>query len=108
MRRCKVCGKEFIPKVHNQIYCSKKCRYKVKNKSLSKLKYVIKVRSRNEKAKEEWKYKTKWEDFEIEFLKINYGKMTLLEIAEQLHRSYKSVEYQLKKLKEKGEVEKLR
>lgn len=25
-RICKICGKEFIPNVYNQIYCSKKCR----------------------------------------------------------------------------------
>jgi len=30
-RICDVCGKEFITKAHNSMYCSKECKYKVDN-----------------------------------------------------------------------------
>lgn len=29
-RKCKICGKEFKPHVHNQIYCGAKCKNKSK------------------------------------------------------------------------------
>jgi len=26
-KKCKICGKNFVAKVHNKLFCSKKCRY---------------------------------------------------------------------------------
>ncbi|HIQ48043.1 MAG TPA: hypothetical protein EYH58_00195 [Aquifex aeolicus] len=86
-RKCQTCGKEFIPFRPEQVYCSEKCRERRKASPLPPQ-----------------KTQKKWAKEEEEFLKRELrkkGKLSkkdMVEIAQKLQRSYRSVWHKVRRL----------
>lgn len=113
-KTCPVCGSQFVPKNSQEIYCSETCKGKAEyqQKKDKKKEYLKTRKDLNRKAVKNYRTKLqsqtqsgsqkKWQDWEIELLK-SMGKLTkkdMVEVANRLGRSFKSVEnkyYQLKK-----------
>ena len=106
---CPVCGRSFLPKTPQQVYCSEECREKAdyEKKKDKKKQYLKQRKDLTRKASRKYKQKLqamtpskkrgKWEKEELEILKQEYrrkGKLTrqdLVRIAQKLGRSFSSV-----------------
>lgn len=111
---CPVCGQKFFRKNSQEKYCSESCKGKVAyiQQKEKKKQYLRKRKDLSRKAAKRYteklqsatgtKGQKRWEQWEIELLQ-KLGKLTkkqMVEVANQLGRSYKSVEnkyYQLRK-----------
>lgn len=67
MKNCQICNKEFTPKTHNQLNCSKECRYKKGNQSKYLPENINKTRAYKKSKQKEYQAKAKdyrktWEE----------------------------------------------